>query len=164
MAGVVAPGGTAASAHLEGVDFAGKTGTAQVVSHAFREGKSKLGAEYNDNVWFVGVSPRRNPEIVVAVLLEGGQNSALAGRTAAQVVKAYVEKQRRIRKNPALFSDKNTPDSVPMAALWSAPAPDHAPKLSADPLQGGTFLVKMARPAVIKPQKIALGIPSVDGN
>jgi len=169
MVGVVAPGGTAASAHLEGVDFAGKTGTAQVVSHAFRQGKAKLGADYNDNVWFVGVSPRRNPEIVVGVLLEGGQNSALAGRTAAQVVKAYVEKQRRIRKNPSLFSDKNTPDSVPVAALWSSPIPSQGPKQSAESLHGGTFLVKMTRPAaaepaILKPKKVALVIPSADRN
>jgi penicillin-binding protein 2 len=174
MVGVVAPGGTASSAHIEGVDFAGKTGTAQVVSHAFREGKQKLGSEYNDNVWFVGVSPRRNPEIVVAVLLEGGQSSPLAGRTAAQVVRAFVEKQRRIRKNPSLFSDKNTPDAVPMAALWNSPAPNHDAQQPADSLHGGTVLVKMGKPsvlkravtdpAILKPKQAALGIPSADGN
>jgi penicillin-binding protein 2 len=174
MVGVVAPGGTASSAHIEGVDFAGKTGTAQVVSHAFREGKQKLGSEYNDNVWFVGVSPRRNPEIVVAVLLEGGQSSPLAGRTAAQVVRAFVEKQRRIRKNPSLFSDKNTPDAVPMAALWNSPTPSQDAQQSTDSLHGGTVLVKMGKPsvlkravtdpAILKPKQAALGIPSADGN
>ncbi len=38
--------------------------------------------------------PRRNPEIVVVVLMQGGgwgKNSALL---AAKVIKAYVEKQR----------------------------------------------------------------------
>ena len=168
MVGVVAPGGTAAGAHLEGIDFAGKTGTAQVVSHAFREGKSKLGADYNDNVWFVGVSPRRNPEIVVAVLLEHGSNSAFAGKVASLVVKAYVDKQRRLRKNPSLFSDKNTPDSVPMAALWHSPVPGPNGKvdsgLAVDSLQGGTLLIKMDGPAVRKPKRVALNIAAAGGN
>jgi penicillin-binding protein 2 len=168
MVGVVAPGGTASSAHLEGVDFAGKTGTAQVVSHAFREGKSKLGADYNDNVWFVGVAPRRNPEIVVAVLLEHGTNSALAGRAASQVVKAYVDKQRRVRKDPALFSDKKTPDSVPMAALWNSPEPDRNdhPGLKPEPgfLASGTLQMRMDGPALRKPRRTAPGLAAADRN
>ena len=43
----------------------------------------------------MGVEPRRNPEIVVCTLLEEGEHGYLAARTAAQVIKAYVEKQRR---------------------------------------------------------------------
>jgi penicillin-binding protein 2 len=93
MTNVVQPGGTAASARLEGIDFGGKTGTAQVIS---LEARAKLsGHKYKDNGWFVGVSPRRNPEIVVAVLVEQGEHGYLAGRLTAQVVKAYVEKQRK---------------------------------------------------------------------
>src|SRR6266851_1603588 len=41
MAGVVNPGGTAALSHLQGIDFAGKTGSAQTISNAL---KAKLGA------------------------------------------------------------------------------------------------------------------------
>ena len=51
-------------------------------------------SEYKDNGWFVGVTPRRNPEIVVACLFEGGEHGALAARVAAKVITAYVEKQR----------------------------------------------------------------------
>ncbi len=64
MAQVVSPIGTAASAHLPGIDFAGKTGSAQTVSN---ELKKKMAAseksKFKDNGWFVGVTPRRNPEI-----------------------------------------------------------------------------------------------------
>src|SRR5579859_4298351 len=125
MAAVLTPGGTASSAHLQGIDFAGKTGTAQVVSHDYRKAhKGKVDSSFNDNVWFAGVAPRRNPEIVVVVLLEQGLNSALAGRTASQVIKAYVEKQRRIHNNQMLFSDKVDPGSVPVAALGNSLAVD----------------------------------------
>ncbi len=61
--------GTAAAAHLEGVDFAGKTGTAQVVGSG--DTHTKGGAK-TPNSWFVGMVPRRNPEIVIAVLQEHG--------------------------------------------------------------------------------------------
>ena len=93
MALVPTAAGTSGSAHLADIDFAGKTGSAQVVSNAAR--KVLKGAQYRDNAWFVGVTPRRNPEIVVTVLYEGGEHGQFAARIAAQVVKAYVEKQRK---------------------------------------------------------------------
>ncbi|HZD94925.1 MAG TPA: penicillin-binding protein 2, partial [Candidatus Sulfotelmatobacter sp.] len=126
MAGVVNPvsatqpdPGTAPSAHIQGVDFAGKTGSAQVVSNAFRKSKSGAAKQFADNSWFVGVTPRRNPELVVAVLFEGGEHGKLAARLTAQIIKAYVEKQRRLRNNPMLFSDKADPGSVPIAGVWN---------------------------------------------
>ncbi|HKR96882.1 MAG TPA: penicillin-binding protein 2, partial [Candidatus Angelobacter sp.] len=161
MAGVVNPaspsepqGGTAPSAHIQGVDFAGKTGSAQVVSNAFRKTKGGSGKQFNDNSWFVGVTPRRNPEIVVAVLFEGGEHGKLAARLTAQIIRAYVEKQRRLRNNPMLFSDKADPDSVPIAGVWNQPdlpgahsqsstdAHDSDQNASQDAhLQGGTLMV-----------------------
>jgi penicillin-binding protein 2 len=63
--------GTAAAAHLEGIDFAGKTGTAQVMSHE-RLATANKGHNTEPNAWFVGMAPRRNPDIVVAVLWEHG--------------------------------------------------------------------------------------------
>lgn len=178
MAGVVNPAspsqpdpGTAPSAHIVGVDFAGKTGSAQVVSNAFRKSKGGAAKQFADNSWFVGVTPRRNPEIVVAVLFEGGEHGKLAARLAAQIVKAYVEKQRRLRNDPMLFSDKADPGSVPIAGVWNQPdAADHhdgtesakAENAANDEvagdsrLQGGTLLIpvrtkvrKAARPVSI---------------
>ncbi len=151
MSKVLLPGGTASSAHIVGVDMAGKTGSAQVVSNALRKAsKVKLGSDFNDNGWFVGVAPRRNPEIVVAVLFQGGEHGTFAARLASQVIKAYVDKQRRLRNNPMLFSDKIDPGSVPVAALWHAPEEGELSQL--DPLnppnddgefQAGQYLVKV---------------------
>ena len=93
MANVTTPLGTAGSAHIQGVDFAGKTGTAQLISN---QGKARISngkAHFKDNGWFVGVEPRRNPEIAVVVLFQGGEEGYYAARIASQVVKAYVEKQ-----------------------------------------------------------------------
>src|SRR5438552_7509805 len=87
MAGVVNPQGTAAAAHLQGVDFAGKTGSAQVVSNAFRKSKAGASSQFKDNGWFVGVTPRRNPEIVVALLIEQGEHGPVAAQLASKVIK-----------------------------------------------------------------------------
>ncbi len=88
---------TAASTHLAGIDFAGKTGTAQVMSHealAWHHGHNT-----EPNAWFVGMAPRRNPDIVVAVLWEHGVWGQFAARLAAQVIDAYVTEQRERAKN-----------------------------------------------------------------
>jgi penicillin-binding protein 2 len=115
MTGTVGPGGTAASAHLDGIDFAGKTGSAQTVSN---EGRSKgLGAHMKDNAWFVGLTPRRNPEIAVVILWEGGMKGFYSARRAALVVEAYVNKQRMLANNIHM-----PPPTVPMAV----PPPDAA--------------------------------------
>jgi penicillin-binding protein 2 len=83
---------TAAAAHLEGVDFAGKTGTAQVVGGG--DTHTKGGAK-TPNSWFVGMVPRRNPKIVIAVLQEHGDWGSYSAHIAAQqMVVTYVNKKR----------------------------------------------------------------------
>jgi penicillin-binding protein 2 len=166
MAAVLNPGGTGAASHIQGVDFAGKTGSTQIVSHAFLAAHGPNAKQlYKGNGWFAGVTPRRNPEIVVVVFFEAGEHGDKTAPIAAQVIKAYVEKQRRVRSNPLLFSDKADPGSVPMASLWSVPAddednPGHAPAEVAEAnreehFRGGTFVLKMpatrkmARPPAI---------------
>ena len=85
--------GTAAAAHLEGIDFAGKTGTAQVIGHEALARTNK-GHNTMPNAWFVGMAPRRNPDIVVAVLWEHGNWGNNSAKLASQVINAYVTKQR----------------------------------------------------------------------
>ncbi len=114
MANVTTPLGTANSAHLQGVDFAGKTGSAQTVSNALKAKTANGKSKFKDNAWFVGVTPRRNPEIVVAVLFEGGEHGQFAARIAAQVIKAYVEKQRR---QPTKMAEGKP--TMEMGAVWS---------------------------------------------
>ena len=77
-----------------GIDIAGKTGSAQIVSLATRA-KFKNSDDLAQNGWFVGFTPRRNPDIVVCVLFQGGEHGRLAARLATQVIKAYVDKQNR---------------------------------------------------------------------
>jgi penicillin-binding protein 2 len=114
MAQVPTAAGTAGSAHLEGIDFAGKTGSAQTISNVAKARLAHGKSEFKDNAWFVGVTPRRNPELVVAVLFEGGEHGQFAARLAAQVIKAYVEKQRRL---PSKMATQKGP--VEIGAVWN---------------------------------------------
>jgi penicillin-binding protein 2 len=96
MYGVVNEGGTAARAHLVGIDLGGKTGTAQVASNDLAKAmKGNKEMDLRDNAWFVGVSPHRNPEIAVTCLLEHGETSANATPIVREVVRAYWEKKQR---------------------------------------------------------------------
>jgi penicillin-binding protein 2 len=119
MAQVTEPGAfhTAGSAHLDGIDLAGKTGTAQVMSHQALD-RSNKGRSTFPNAWFVGVTPRRNPELVVAVLWQNGEFSYYPARIGAKVVAAYVEKQRRLAHNLQLAK---APPPVEVGAVWSVP-------------------------------------------
>jgi penicillin-binding protein 2 len=92
------PIGTAYAAHLEGVDFAGKTGTAQVIGHDALAKTSK-GHNTEPNAWFVGMAPRRNPDIVVAVLWEHGNWGNNSAKLASQIIDAFVNKQRKHDNN-----------------------------------------------------------------
>jgi penicillin-binding protein 2 len=113
MAATTMPGGTAAAVRLEGIDFAGKTGTAQIVSHS--AGMKSLGTgNERANAWFVGMVPRRNPDIVVAVLCEhGGWGAEAAAPLAAQVINAFVSKQRRREGNLLAVTPKPAPTPAP---------------------------------------------------
>src|SRR4030081_2328810 len=91
MGRVVLPEGTAQSAHVQGIDIAGKTGSAQIVSLALRA-KHQKNEDFAQNGWFVGFTPRRDPDIIVCVLFEGGEHVRLAALLATQVIKAYVDK------------------------------------------------------------------------
>ena len=138
---------TAGSAHLEGIDFGGKTGTAQLMSHEALGHTSKGRVTY-PNVWFVGVTPRRNPELVVAVLWQNGEFSYYPARIGAKVVSAYVEKQRRLANN---LQPPKVPVTAPaeIGAVWTVPG--RAPGSDGNPtgkngepvrMQAGRLLVQ----------------------
>jgi penicillin-binding protein 2 len=108
MYGVVNEGGTAAASRLQGVEFCGKTGSAQVMSNAERGKIGKAASKGKDNAWFVGFAPRRDPEIVVSVLVEGGEHGASAAAPIARdIVKAYYDKKNK--KNPGEVTAQNQP-------------------------------------------------------
>src|SRR5207245_9506615 len=134
MSRVLLPEGTAPSAHVPGIDIAGKTGSAQVVSLATRA-KHQNNEALNQNGWFVGFTPRRNPDIVVCVLFEGGEHGKLAARLATQVIKAYVEKQRRTPQK--MVEKPKSSGTVDIGGLWTAPDSDRGKET----LQGGRFVL-----------------------
>jgi penicillin-binding protein 2 len=141
MARVLLPEGTAPSAHIPGMDIAGKTGSAQVVSLALRA-KVKKEEEFAQNGWFVGFTPRRNPDIVVCVLFQGGEHGRLAARLATQVIKAYVDKRQR---TPEKMVEQPKSGSVDVGGLWTAPDPDDGKEM----LRAGRFLVDLPKKPAI---------------
>jgi len=156
MAGATDPraGGTAFASHLENIDFAGKTGTAQVISHSAGTNKVSSVIAERPHAWFVGIAPRRNPDIVVAVLWEHGGWGSGSAHVAARVIEAFVNKQRRLNHN--LATEKQEP--VEVGAVWSDPenpgalggrpviahATKDAPKESAtDAIHAGHFFLRI---------------------
>jgi penicillin-binding protein 2 len=110
-------GGTAFAAHLDNIDFAGKTGTAQVVNHSAGMLSLGTGAQ-RANSWFVGIAPRRNPDIAVVVLTEHGGWGSASAPVAARIVEAFVDKQRRLDNN---LQQAKVPSKVEVGAVWSEP-------------------------------------------
>ncbi len=81
MVGVV-ESGTGRSARIDGVQVAGKTGTAQTV-----EGQPP-------HAWFTAFAPADAPRVAVAVIVENGGNlgnEATGGQVAAPIAKAVIE-------------------------------------------------------------------------
>ncbi len=150
MSRVLLPEGTAPSAHIPGIDIAGKTGSAQIVSLATRA-KFKNSEALAQNGWFVGFTPRRNPDIVVCVLFQGGEHGRLAARLATQVIKAYVEKQHR---NPQKMVEKpNGNGNVDIGGLWTEPDAGEDKK----DLEGGRFVLNLSG----KPLAVAAAAPGM---
>lgn len=79
MAGVTSAGGTAASANIQGLVIAGKTGSAQNAQNPNK-----------DHAWFVGFAPAEQPKIVVAVFLEYGIHGYFAARVASKIIGHYL--------------------------------------------------------------------------
>jgi penicillin-binding protein 2 len=103
-------GGTGNSVKLQGIEFCGKSGTAQMMSYnaASRMG---LGKGKNDG-WFVGFAPRRDPEIVVAAVVEdtSEHGGTAAGPVVRDIVKAYYDKKNK--KTQGQVTAENQPPGV----------------------------------------------------
>jgi penicillin-binding protein 2 len=86
-------GGTGNSVKLQGIEFCGKSGTAQMMSYSAAS-RLGLGKGKNDG-WFVGFAPRRDPEIVVAAVVEdtSEHGGTAAGPVVRDIVKAYYDKK-----------------------------------------------------------------------
>ncbi len=107
------PGGTAYSQHIPGMEFAGKTGTVQVVTQKadkiYQKCENLRYAQRHHGV-FVGYAPIQNPSIVVAVVAEHAcSGSHGAAPIAREVVKTYLQKYY-----PDLYSDRAIQDRKQM--------------------------------------------------
>ena len=115
-------GTTSGLVKLQNIDFSGKTGTAQVESFDLQ---NKLGKKLKENGWFVGIAPRRNPEIVVAALVQaGGWGSTSAAPIVRDVVKAYYDKKAGRFQMPA-------PQTIGTSSASTMPAAAAGPAKSA---------------------------------
>ena len=91
--------GTAFRARIkDGVEVAGKTGTAQVRRQSHHGELSAY--DQNDHAWFVGFAPAGNPKIAFAVLIEhGGHGGEVAAPAAMEIVHNYFETVAPDQKN-----------------------------------------------------------------
>jgi len=138
MYGVVNEGGTAGMLKLQGIEFCGKTGSAQVMSNDQRGKIGKAASKGKDNAWFVGYAPRRDPEIVVSVLVEEGEHGNLAAAPIARdIIKAYYDKKNK-KTNGQVTAETLKPAPMPAPAKKSAPAEE--PKVAAKPEQAAAVL------------------------
>lgn len=163
MARVVDVGGSAAGAHLPGIDFAGKTGSAQVVSLAKRKTIGEKAEDFKQNGWFVGVTPRRNPDIVVAVLFKGGEHGRLAARLVAPIIKAFVDKQRRVRHDENYAAVDKEGHPIELSGIWT----DGKTKEGSDRMQAANIELTpdpRAQKQVKSKAMLASYIPSVRGS
>lgn len=80
--------GTARGSSLDSVEFAGKTGTAQVVK--LQQGDQEdLPVKFRDHGWFITFAPADNPTVAMAVLVEHGMGGS---HSAAPVAKYIYER------------------------------------------------------------------------
>lgn len=108
------PGGTAFRARLqykdalEGIEVAGKTGTAQVVAiGAVRLKKDQMDFFTRDHAWFAGFAPVDKPEIAVVVLNEhGGHGGVEAAPTGMAVMAKYFELKKQDATSPPQRSNQ----------------------------------------------------------
>jgi penicillin-binding protein 2 len=81
--------GTASSLRVEGIDIAGKTGTAE--NFANIGGKR---VQLKDHSIFVAFAPKDNPKIAIAILVEnGGFGATIAGPIASLMIEKYLRKK-----------------------------------------------------------------------
>lgn len=106
-------GTTSETVKLQNIDFSGKTGTAQIESFDLQ---NKLGKKLKENGWFVGIAPRRNPEIVVAALVQGAGWGSSVAPIVRDVVKAYYDKKAGHFQMP-------TPPTTGTSSASAVPAP-----------------------------------------
>jgi cell division protein FtsI (penicillin-binding protein 3) len=84
LEGVLAAGGTAEEAQVEGYKLAGKTGTAE---KAIKGGYSKTDFVAS----FIGYAPAKDPQLLVAVMVDTPRGDIYGGTVAAPAFERIME-------------------------------------------------------------------------
>ena len=98
--------GTARGSRIHGIEFSGKTGTAEVVSRKEDETdeKENVPDHLKPHAWFIAYAPSENPEIAVAVVVEHGEHgSGSAAPIAREMIKTYLRKNNSQKQILAQF-------------------------------------------------------------
>ncbi len=133
MAKVVSPIGTAGSAHLPGIDFAGKTGCAQTISNALKKRWARKARPTRTMAGSWVSTPRRNPEMVVACLFEGGEHGAWRRASPPRSSRLTWTSSAAIQKQTEVASNGKKPE---VAAVWH-----DGDATNPDKVQAGRFTV-----------------------
>jgi penicillin-binding protein 2 len=85
-------GGTGQGARVDGFDVCGKTGSTQIMSRESAERLTRAGREIKTHSWFSGFAPRKDPRIVVTILVEfGGGGGATAAPVAGRIFELFKQ-------------------------------------------------------------------------
>lgn len=89
-------GGTGQRAKVDGVEVAGKTGTAQFWR------REETGGKVQDNLtWFVGFAPFDEPRVAICVLVQGGKSGGLVAAPLASKIMAAALNPKDLPVLPA---------------------------------------------------------------
>jgi cell division protein FtsI (penicillin-binding protein 3) len=114
---VTEPGGTATTAAIDGLQVAGKTGTAQKVNP---ETRRYAPGKYLST--FMGFLPAEDPALVIVVMVDEPKGSHYGGVVAGPIFKAIAEQTLSLmglkRLEPSSDSPKTTPQDHPHITPW----------------------------------------------
>ncbi|MGH9162025.1 MAG: penicillin-binding protein 2 [Vicinamibacteraceae bacterium] len=91
---VVNGAGTGGRGRIEGLDVAGKTGTAQVISTEGAERAGDSTRDLRDHGWFAFFAPADRPEIAGVVFAEHSEHGYLAGPIAKHIMQVFFAKKQ----------------------------------------------------------------------
>jgi penicillin-binding protein 2 len=132
---VVNAAGTGGRARLPGLDVAGKTGTAQVISlSGGRKAARNSEKDLRDHGWFVFFAPRDNPEIAGVIFGEHAEHGYTAAPIARHMIATYFAKKRGEPLPP--FTAPGIPPPAPPQEEVPV-EPDAPPVADASPVTGG---------------------------
>lgn len=130
------PGGTMFSQRLPGMDFVGKTGTAQVISLSKDRIYSKcenMKFKERHHGLFAGFAPVDNPKIAVAVISEHGcHGGSGAGPMARAVIDTYLRKIDPVTYSPEAIAERVEADRKVLSAFYKRKAAEQAAARATD--------------------------------